>query len=180
MVNLTLNRRPSYYVFNLMIPIMLLSTLSSLVFALPVEYGDKVAFSMTVLLSFSVFLTQMTDIMPRTSRQASYLTIYLTILLTLSSLTVVMSVIILNIYKRQGEVPLMLQKLVIRVKCPTNKKLDPDVGEGHDEDPSWQEVSAKLDAVFLRVFLFMNIILGVVLFTVVIEADRLFTSSSQS
>ncbi|XP_046353570.2 acetylcholine receptor subunit alpha-like [Haliotis rufescens] len=173
-VELTLKRRPSYYVYNLIIPITLLSLLSSLVFALPMEYGDKVALSMTVLLSFGVFLTQMTTNMPKTSRQTSYLTIYLTALLTLSSLSVAMMILILRIYKRQGKVPKVLQKWVVLWKCfSSNKKQTAAVDQDHaddvsTEDPSWKDVSATLEAMCLRLFLFMNISLGIVLFTVLI------------
>ncbi|XP_048256967.1 CHRNA7-FAM7A fusion protein-like [Haliotis rufescens] len=175
---LTLKRRPSYYVYNLIIPITLLSLLSSLVFALPIEYGDKVALSMTVLLSFGVFLTQMTTDMPKTSRQTSYLTIYLTALLTLSSLSVAMMILILRIYKRQGKVPKVLQKWVVLWKCySSNVKQTAAVDQDHagdvnakvsTEDPSWKDVSATLEAMCLRLFLFMNISLGIVLFTVLI------------
>ncbi|XP_067671750.1 neuronal acetylcholine receptor subunit alpha-7-like [Haliotis asinina] len=175
-VTLTIKRQPSYYVFNIIIPIVLLSILSSLVFALPAEYGDKVSLSMTVLLSFGVFLTQITNNMPKTSRQTSYLTIYLTILLTLSSIHVVMSVVILRMHRRQGVVPLVLQKLVICWKCcHSNKKLDLDVHENHIDDmntkkctdgPTWKDVAAMLDALCLRVFFIINITCGAIFFAI--------------
>ncbi|XP_067671751.1 uncharacterized protein [Haliotis asinina] len=151
-------------------------TTISLVFALPAEYGDKVGLSMTVLLSFGVFLTQMTNNMPKTSRQTSYLTIYLTILLTLSSLHVVMSVVILRMHRQQGVVPLVLQKLVIYWKCcHSSKGLDPHVHENHIDDvntkkctggPTWKDVSAMLDALCLRVFFVINVTCGAIFFTI--------------
>ncbi|XP_046544245.1 CHRNA7-FAM7A fusion protein-like [Haliotis rubra] len=169
-ITITLKRRPSLYVFNLIIPITLLSLLSFLVFALPIEHGDKTAFSMTVLLAFTVFLSQMTNEMPRTSLQTSYLTIYLTALLTLSSLAVAMSILILRVHRRTDEVPLILQRWVTaKICCSRNKTkkedtLDMTKPSGHngereksDDRVEWKDVSLVLDAFCLRLFMFLNV-----------------------
>ncbi|XP_067671749.1 CHRNA7-FAM7A fusion protein-like [Haliotis asinina] len=169
---MTMTRQPSYYVYYLIIPITLLSLLSSLVFALPMDYGDKVALSMTILLSFGVFLTQMTNEMPRTSQQTSYLTIYLTSLLTLSSLSVAMMILILRFHNYRGKVPQVLQKCAVLWKCKCSKsKLSTDPAgdvnpHTYTADPTWKDVSTRLEAMCLRVFLFLNISLGVVFLTV--------------
>ncbi|XP_071105358.1 uncharacterized protein [Haliotis cracherodii] len=138
----------------------------------------KVALSITVLLSFGVFLTQITTDIQKRPEQTSYLTIYLTALLTLSSLSVAMMILILRIYKRQGKVPKVLQKWVVLWKCfSSNKKQTAAVDQDHaddvnakvsTEDPSWKQVSATLEAMCLKLFLFMNIGLGIVLFTILI------------
>ncbi|XP_067671748.1 CHRNA7-FAM7A fusion protein-like [Haliotis asinina] len=173
---MTMTRQPSYYVYYLIIPITLLSLLSSLVFALPMDYGDKVALSMTILLSFGVFLTQMTNEMPRTSHQTSYLTIYLTSLLTLSSLSVAMMILILRFHNYRGKVPQVLQKWMIFWKCKCSKsELATDIAQDPagdvnaqkcTGDPTWKDVSTTLEAICLRVFLCLNVSLGIVLFTV--------------
>ncbi|XP_046353342.2 neuronal acetylcholine receptor subunit alpha-5-like [Haliotis rufescens] len=181
-VTFTLKRRPAYYVFNLIIPIMLLSLLSSLVFALPLEYGDKVALSMTVLLSFTVFLTQMTDNMPRTSLQTSYLTIYLTILLTLSSLSVALSILILRVHRKTGKVPVIVQRCVTLLICcsPQKPNMKVDTSDtmerpgdnDREEKPvvsvAWKDVSDVLDALCLRLFMFLNVGCGITLFILLI------------
>ncbi|XP_067671731.1 neuronal acetylcholine receptor subunit beta-3-like [Haliotis asinina] len=169
-IAITLNRRVSCYIYNLIIPITLLSLLSSLVFALPIEHGDKTALSMTVLLAFTVFLSQMTNEMPRTSLQTPYFTVYLTVLLALSSLAVAMSVLVLRLHRRTDEVPLILQRCVTAKKwCSRNKTKkeatsDMTTHSGHngkwvksEARVEWKDVSLVLDAFCLRIFMFLNV-----------------------
>ncbi|XP_067676283.1 neuronal acetylcholine receptor subunit beta-3-like [Haliotis asinina] len=92
-----MRRYPSYYVLNLLLPIMFLSSLIPFVFALPKENGDRVSFTMSVMLSFVVFLSVLGDTLPRSSVQISFLSIYITTLLAISVLSVVMTILILKI-----------------------------------------------------------------------------------
>ena len=66
-----MERKPQYYGMNVVLPIMVLSVLSSMVFVLPPESGEKMGFSLTVLLAFAVLLTLIADSMPTTSRTTS-------------------------------------------------------------------------------------------------------------
>ncbi|XP_046570099.1 uncharacterized protein LOC124278439, partial [Haliotis rubra] len=131
---------------HVVMSVVILRMHSSLVFALPAEYGDKVGLSMTVLLSFGVFLTQMTNNMPKTSRQTSYLTIYLIILLTLSSIHVR-----LDLHVHENHIDDVITK-----KCT--------------DDATWKDVSSMLDAMCLRAFFFINITCGVIFFTILTRA----------
>ena len=54
-------------------PIVLTSCLMGAVFALPIESGEKMGFSLTVLLSYVVFLTWVTDNLPPISSGVSIL-----------------------------------------------------------------------------------------------------------
>ncbi|XP_046557431.1 acetylcholine receptor subunit alpha-like 2 [Haliotis rubra] len=179
-VTTKLQRRASYYVLNLIVPVMFLSLLSSVVFALPIQYGDKVSLSMTVLLSFSVFLTQMSTNMPRTSLQTSYLTIYMTLLLSLSSLAVAISVLILRINQRRGDVPVVLQKYVVSSKRAINKPVlnaagsevqDTTVDNEEERNSktlvTWKDVSLALDDLCLKLFFLLNVGCGIAFFALV-------------
>ena len=53
---LTLERRPLYYLLNIIIPSLVLAALSALSFAVPVDSGEKLSFSMSILVAFSVFM----------------------------------------------------------------------------------------------------------------------------
>ena len=53
---LTLERRPLYYLLNIIIPSLILAALSALSFAVPVDSGEKLSFSMSILVAFSVFM----------------------------------------------------------------------------------------------------------------------------
>jgi nicotinic acetylcholine receptor len=60
-------RKPLYYITTLIIPCMLMSFLSLLVFLLPAEAEEKISLGITILLSFSVFQLLIAGGMPQTS-----------------------------------------------------------------------------------------------------------------
>ena len=57
-------RRPAFYIQYLITPVFILSMLSTLVFYLPPESGEKVALSITNLLSLVVFQQIISENMP--------------------------------------------------------------------------------------------------------------------
>lgn len=71
--NLILERRPSYYIMSMILPVVLTSYLMIIVFVLPVHSGEKVGFSLTVLLAVAVLLTLILDQMPSTALYVSIL-----------------------------------------------------------------------------------------------------------
>ena len=66
--SLTLKRVPTYYVYNVIAPVLLLTLLSCLVYVMPAEAGEKVGLQITILLSFSVMLLIMADVTPRAGK----------------------------------------------------------------------------------------------------------------
>uniref|UniRef100_A0A8C6U9B2 Cholinergic receptor, nicotinic, alpha 7 (neuronal) n=1 Tax=Neogobius melanostomus TaxID=47308 RepID=A0A8C6U9B2_9GOBI len=62
-----MRRRTLYYGLNLLIPCILISTLALLVFLLPADSGEKISLGITVLLSLTVFMLLVAEIMPATS-----------------------------------------------------------------------------------------------------------------
>lgn len=65
------------YVLNTIIPVVMLSLLNVLVFLLPASSGEKMALAVTVLLSFTVYLSIISEVMPKTSESISILGEYL-------------------------------------------------------------------------------------------------------
>ena len=70
---LHIQRKPLFYKFNLVFPCILLSFIGVLVFVLPVESGEKVSLSMTVLLSLTVFMLMVSESMPASSETVPFL-----------------------------------------------------------------------------------------------------------
>ncbi|KAK3778735.1 hypothetical protein RRG08_013006 [Elysia crispata] len=103
---LKLKRLRTYYVVNIIIPVIFLSLTASLVFYLPADAGEKIEMSMTVLLAYAVYLTIIADNMPQTSMQVSLLAVYLTILLAVTAMGVVLSVVVLNLHHTSDETPI--------------------------------------------------------------------------
>ncbi len=64
---IVVSRKPLYYVVTVIIPVAVLSLLGGLVFYIPAGYGDKLSFSMTVLLSFTIFQIVLVDKLPEKS-----------------------------------------------------------------------------------------------------------------
>ena len=64
-LSLTLKRIPTYFVMNVVIPSVLITFLSMVVFWLPYESGEKVSLGITVLLSFFVVLLMISDVTPQ-------------------------------------------------------------------------------------------------------------------
>ncbi len=52
---------------NVIVPCIMLSTLTLLVFVIPPDSGDKVTLGITVLLAFSVFMLAVAENLPETS-----------------------------------------------------------------------------------------------------------------
>ncbi|ESO82692.1 hypothetical protein LOTGIDRAFT_109048, partial [Lottia gigantea] len=68
-----LMRKRTFYVLNTIVPVVLLSFLNVLVFLLPASSGEKMALAVTVLLSFTVYLSIVSEVMPKTSESISIL-----------------------------------------------------------------------------------------------------------
>lgn len=61
---LLLRRRASFYVFNLLLPCIMISFLAPLGFYLPADSGEKVSLGVTVLLALTVFQLLVAESMP--------------------------------------------------------------------------------------------------------------------
>lgn len=66
-ITLTLARKPDFYIVNIVLPTMLLSGLTLLVFLMPAEAKEKTVLVATMLLSLAVFATVVAEEVPKTS-----------------------------------------------------------------------------------------------------------------
>ncbi|OWF51934.1 Neuronal acetylcholine receptor subunit alpha-6 [Mizuhopecten yessoensis] len=67
-VNIKLKRLPEYIVVNIILPVCFLCIINIFVFVLPAESGERIGFSITLLLSVAVFMTILSDSLPQSSR----------------------------------------------------------------------------------------------------------------
>ncbi|XP_076047465.1 acetylcholine receptor subunit alpha-L1-like [Oratosquilla oratoria] len=98
--NITLRRKTLFYTVNLIIPCVGLEYLSILVFYLPVYSGEKVALCISILLSQTMFFLLISEIMPSTSLAVPLLGKYLLFTMVLVGLSVLVTIIVLNIHYR--------------------------------------------------------------------------------
>ncbi|KAL4228668.1 hypothetical protein ACF0H5_011713 [Mactra antiquata] len=91
--SLKLKRNPSFIVTYITIPVVLLSFLNAVTFALPVASGEKASFSITVFLSFVVYVIVTFDKMPESSDSISLFAMYILIMTCVSAFTLMISVL---------------------------------------------------------------------------------------
>ena len=75
-MSLTLQRRPTYYILNMVLPCVVLSMLGSLAFCLPVSCGERVSLQITVILSFGIYQMMLTEYIPNHATQIPLLSMY--------------------------------------------------------------------------------------------------------
>jgi hypothetical protein len=97
-VQLVLKRKSLYFVLNILAPLLLLSFLNPLVFVLPVDSGERVSYAMTIFLSFAVFMTLLSENIPKSSEPMSLLSYFLIVTMFKSTLICILTVVILNLH----------------------------------------------------------------------------------
>ncbi|KAM8848869.1 neuronal acetylcholine receptor subunit alpha-7-like [Synchiropus picturatus] len=94
----TMRRRTLYYGLNLLIPCVLISGLALLVFLLPADSGEKISLGITVLLSLTVFMLLVAEIMPATSDSVPLIAQYFASTMMIVGMSVVVTVIVLQFH----------------------------------------------------------------------------------
>ncbi|KAK3094009.1 hypothetical protein FSP39_022851 [Pinctada imbricata] len=112
--SITLARKPLYVCLNILGPIIFLSILNPLVFLLPPDSGDRVSFSMTVLLSFAVFMMMVSDNMPKTSSPMASITPLLFAVFVFSGFTTMVTMLNLRLHlaEKSDKASHKLQRIV--------------------------------------------------------------------
>ncbi|CAF1534377.1 unnamed protein product [Adineta steineri] len=93
-----MRRRPLFYVFNMILPCFLITTVAFLGFCVPSDSGEKVSIGVTTLLSMTVFLMLVADSMPPNSDSLPLIGVYYFSAIIIVSIATAMSVASLNVY----------------------------------------------------------------------------------
>lgn len=135
--NLTLRRKTLFYTVNLIIPCVGLSFLSVLVFYLPSDSGEKVSLCISVLVSLTVFFLLLAEIIPPTSLTVPLLGKYLLFTMVLVTLSVVVTIAVLNVNFRSPVTHRMkpwVHKIFIQILPKVLLIERPKKENGDDED----------------------------------------------
>ncbi|XP_013380809.1 neuronal acetylcholine receptor subunit alpha-9 [Lingula anatina] len=109
-------RKPLYYLYNLILPCIVVLSMTAVSFYLPVESGEKVSFGVTAVLAMMVFLQLVSDLTPTQSEVVPVLSMYLGIVLLLLCISTMSSIVVSNIHfsgERGHEMPNWMRKLVL-------------------------------------------------------------------
>ncbi|XP_033735887.1 acetylcholine receptor subunit beta-like [Pecten maximus] len=122
MLQFSLKRRSAFIVVNMMLPLLSLCILNMFVFVLPVDSGERVGFSITILLSISVFMSIVSDLLPNASSPNIAIFCYLLLLdVIISGLISICTILSIKLYTKPKMecIPIFL---CILQKCLNGKK----------------------------------------------------------
>ncbi|KAH8862360.1 Neuronal acetylcholine receptor subunit alpha-9-I [Schistosoma japonicum] len=111
-LKLFLQRRSFFYIWNIVIPCILLTLLTLVTFWTPIDSGEKITLGLSVFLAFSMFMMLIAERVPPTSKNIPLIGVYMTSVMTLTTGSVVVCVIVINLDSR-GEKLTRVEKLSI-------------------------------------------------------------------
>ena len=165
---LEFSRKPTFLIVNVLIPIVFLSILNSFVFLLPQQSGERVSFSVTVLLSFTVFLNVIGDNVPKTSSPMPFLCHYVVIVLITSGLITLLAILCQRFYHTHGDETVPRWLLSLLCMAPNRVVTAEEERRVHDsktymnspEPPTMKQVILKLDKLLFLFFFVLDIALA--------------------
>lgn len=180
MFRFTLRRKWLFQVLNMIAPIVCISFLNLTCFIIPSDCGEKITLCISIFLTLAVFLTIITSSLPESSDDTSLFGVYVGLQLLCSGLTILATVISLQLYHKEKTEPIPLfYRLLTRLICyskPSNHSGVLSVTNGHvatveqptkfnrqicsdDTDVSWVTVSRAFDRLCLWLSIAWNIFL---------------------
>ncbi|XP_053202381.1 acetylcholine receptor subunit alpha-like 1 [Panonychus citri] len=153
--NITLRRKTLFYTVNLIIPCVAISCLCIFVFYLPSDSGEKISLSISIMLSLVVFFLLLSEILPPTSLGIPLLGRYLLFTLILVTLSVCLTIMVLNINFRSPsthrmapwvkKVFLNILPRMLKMKRPNKKDKENFSLHGHHQTANLYSTNSNLN-----------------------------------
>ncbi|WAR21685.1 ACHA6-like protein, partial [Mya arenaria] len=132
-----LRRKSTFYMLTIIVPIAGMIITSSLVFLLPNESGERISYSITIMLALAVFQTVVADEMPKTSEPTAVICVFLLMGMIVSMLSMVIVILNMRLHQksdtsRLGSWYTLFVKIMARQGCKghcRNNRVEDDVNE---------------------------------------------------
>ena len=141
-VRLTIRRHPVYYFVVIILPTLMFCVLNPLVFILPVESGERVSLAITILLSYSIFLTLVSASIPATSNPMSFLLITMIVIILISGLILAFVILSTNLYYTEQFENVKCSVIILSITRDRHKMSQTQIISGKD-------LSKSVDKLFL-------------------------------
>ncbi|KAK6195171.1 hypothetical protein SNE40_000650 [Patella caerulea] len=122
-ITFTIKRRALTHVVNSLLPVVCLSLLNSFVFILPADGGERTGVSISLLLSYAIYMTYINQSLPSNSNTLSYFSIYLVCLICKSSLIALATTISIWLHDKKKGQAVVWSPLT---RTPSQKKIPED------------------------------------------------------
>ena len=163
--SLQFQRLRGYYILNLILPPIILSFLSLMVFHLPPQSGEKLTLSLSILLSYSVLLGTINESLPKVSSSVCVFSVYLLVMFALKAMTVVSSVLVLQLeYNHDLHNKRFLSVLGLLKPHKTNGLSIQQNGPGEKHHESTKKAIMVLDRILFWIFSVLTVSASTVVF----------------
>lgn len=106
-IQFVFRRKPLFYMFNLIIPCMIITGMVLLGFFVPPESGERITLSITVLLAMAVFLQLAAQNLPRNSEKVPVLGIFYITVMAEVALSLIATCYVLHIHHMSSGIALV-------------------------------------------------------------------------